>query len=84
MFQAEENLADTTIVKLTKIFNENTIDVKLPENSKLIKKAAASSSDIEEPTIYVFCEKCGQPVLNKTKCSLCKIITEKIQKPTTF
>lgn len=81
MFQAEENLADTTIVKLTKIFNENTIDVKLPENSKLIKKAAASSSDIEEPTIYVFCEKCG---LNETKCSLCKIITEKIQKPTTF
>lgn len=82
-FQHKENLAGTTIAKLNKLVNKTEINVKLPESKFAINAAAAKLTAIA-PTIYVFCDKCKQLVLNKKMCSLCNIVVEKNSKANNF
>lgn len=82
--KSDQNLSNVTTVKIVKMINSTSgAKLKLPEVKKQIQESAANQSEIQIPTIFVFCE-CKRLVLNNQECSSCKKVAKKKSKENNF
>lgn len=82
--KSDQNLSNVTTVKVAKLLNSSSVDLKIPESKKEIQKSAAYNSEIENPIVFVFCETCECIVLNGELCSKCKTVAKKDSKKNNF
>lgn len=83
--KSNQNLSNVTTVKIPNLINTVPgVNIKAPESKIAIQKSAAHQSEIEKPTIYVFCATCNRLVLENELCSACKIVAKKSSKQNNF